>query len=195
MEIRHIGSNTDLERHAREKDRTLLLLYKSEADKSECALENMKQAAGQANEQVGLLAADVRKVRDIHEKYGITTAPALLEFQGTRFIKAVKGCQSQDYYVALIKNNVYVGHQGDEKPRKRVIVYSTPTCPHCTSLKNYLRRNQVPFRDVDVSKDQKMAQELVKKSGQQGVPQTEINGRIIVGFDKSKIDQMLELQS
>jgi glutaredoxin len=49
----------------------------------------------------------------------------------------------------------------------------------------------VHFRDIDVSKDQKMAQELVKKSGQQGVPQTEINGRIVVGFNKPKIDEML----
>jgi len=194
MEIKHIVSYGDLERHAREGERTLLLLYKSEAGKSECALENMKQAASVADQQVALLAADVRKVRDIHERYEIATAPALLEFEGTRFVKAVKGCQSQDYYVSLIKNNVYVSHQADEKPRKRVTVYSTPTCPHCTNLKNYLKRNQVPFRDVDVSKDQKMAQELVKKSGQQGVPQTEINGRIIVGFDKSKIDQMLDLQ-
>jgi glutaredoxin-like YruB-family protein len=195
MEIKHIGSYADLEKHAGQQNRTLLLLYQSEAEKSACALENLKAAADQTKEQVALLAADVRKVRDIHGKYGITTAPALLEFADTRFVKAIKGCQSQDYYVSLIKNNVYVSHQTDEKPRKRVIVYTTPTCPHCTNLKNYLRRNQVPFRDVDVSKDQKMAQELVRKSGQQGVPQTEINGRIIVGFDKSKIDQMLGLPS
>ena len=195
MEIKHIGSYADLEKYAGKEKRTLLLLYKSEAEKSECALENLKAAAGRSKEQVALLAADVRNVRDIHAKYGITTAPALLEFENTRFVKAIKGCQSQDYYVSLIQNNVYVSHQTDEKPRKRVIVYTTPTCPHCTNLKNYLRRNQVPFRDVDVSKDQKMAQELVRKSGQQGVPQTEINGRIVVGFDKSKIDQMLGLQS
>jgi glutaredoxin-like YruB-family protein len=195
MEIKHIGSYADLEKYAREEKRTLLLLYKSEAEKSACALENLKTAASRSKEQAVLLAADVRNVRDIHERYGITTAPALLEFAGTRFVKAIKGCHSHDYYVSLIQNNVYVSHQGDEKPRKRVVVYSTPTCPHCTNLKNYLRRNQVPFRDVDVSKDQKMAQELVKKSGQQGVPQTEINGRIIVGFDKSKIDQILGLPS
>jgi len=140
------------------------------------------------------LAADVHQVKDIHGNYEVTTAPTVLEFEGASFRMSVKGCQTKDYYVSLIQNTLYVSQQSDGKPRKRVIVYSTPTCPHCNSLKDYLRKNQIHFRDIDVSKDQKMAQELVRKSGQQGVPQTEINGKIIVGFNRSRIDEMLGIQ-
>jgi len=191
MEMQYISSYTDLQQNLKKGKRSFLLLYKSQSDKSACALSNLNQAAGELDEPIGLLAADVNQVRDIHGKYEVTTAPTLLEFEGEHFRKSVKGCQAKDYYVSLIQNNLYISQQSDEKPGKRVVVYSTPTCPHCNSLKDYLRKNQIHFRDIDVSKDQKMAQELVRKSGQQGVPQTEINGRIIVGFNRSRIDDML----
>lgn len=74
-----------------------------------------------------------------------------------------------------------------------VKVYSTPTCPWCTRAKNYLKSNNVQFEDIDVSTDREKAMEMVKKSGQQGVPVIEINGQIIIGFDQNKIDNMLGL--
>jgi glutaredoxin-like YruB-family protein len=191
MKVKHIASHQALEQLLRANQRSFLLLYKSGSENSDCALEHFSQAASEIDEKVVCLAADVNQVRDIHGRYGITTAPTLLEFEGDDFTKSVKGCQTKDYYVSWIRNKLYVSHHQDDQPKKRVVVYSTPSCPHCNNLKNYLRRNQVHFRDIDVSKDQKMAQELVKKSGQQGVPQTEINGRIVVGFNKPKIDEML----
>lgn len=191
MEMQHIGSYSQLQQNLKKANRSFLLLYKSDSEKSACALGNFNQAAGEIDEPIGMLAADVNQVRDIHGKYEVTTAPTLLEFEGEHFRKSVKGCQTKDYYVSLIQNTLYISQQSDEQPRQRVVVYSTPTCPHCNSLKDYLRKNQIHFRDIDVSKDQKMAQELVRKSGQQGVPQTEINGRIIVGFNRPRIDEML----
>ncbi|MDY6787017.1 MAG: glutaredoxin family protein [candidate division WOR-3 bacterium] len=74
-----------------------------------------------------------------------------------------------------------------------VKVYSTPTCPWCTRAKNYLKSNNVQFEDIDVSTDREKAMEMVKKSGQQGVPVIEINGQIIIGFDQNKIDNLLGL--
>jgi glutaredoxin-like YruB-family protein len=109
--------------------------------------------------------------------------------------QTVKGCQSVDYLSSFFTHSVYSAEKQGKSEQKRVIVYSTPTCPHCNSLKQYLKQQQIPFRDVDVSKDQKMAQELVRKSGQQGVPQTEINGRIVVGFNRSKLNEMLGIQA
>lgn len=194
MKVKHIASHKALEQELKAEQRSLLLLYKSGSENSDCALDHFHQAASEIDGKVVLLAADVNRVRDIHGHYGITTAPTLLEFEGASFTKSVKGCQSKDYYVSWIQNKLFVSHHQDDQPQKRVVVYSTPTCPHCNNLKNYLRRNQVHFRDIDVSKDQKMAQELVRKSGQQGVPQTEINGRIVVGFDKPRIDAMLGIQ-
>ena len=115
----------------------------------------------------------------------------MLEFEEGALRQTVKGCQSIDYLTSFFQHSVYSGEKTGKSEQKRVIVYSTPTCPHCNTLKNYLKSNQIPFRDIDVSKDQKVAQELVKKSGQQGVPQTDINGKIIVGFDRIRINKLL----
>lgn len=74
---------------------------------------------------------------------------------------------------------------------KKVTVYSTPTCPFCIRAKQFLKDNNVQFADIDVSADQAKAEEMIKKSGQMGVPVLEIDGEIIVGFDKEKIKAVL----
>jgi glutaredoxin 3 len=73
-----------------------------------------------------------------------------------------------------------------------VKVYSTPTCPWCTVAKKYLKDKNVPFTDYDVSKDRDAAEEMIQKSGQRGVPVLDINGEIIVGFDKQAIDRLIQ---
>ncbi len=70
---------------------------------------------------------------------------------------------------------------------------STPTCTYCRKAKQYFRQKQVPFRDVDVSKDQAAARDMVRRSGQQGVPQILIGNQVIIGFDRPKIDRLLGL--
>ena len=72
-----------------------------------------------------------------------------------------------------------------------VKVYSTPTCPWCTIAKRYLNSKNVSYEDLDVSSNRDAAMEMVRKSGQRGVPVIDINGRIIVGFDQAAIDSML----
>ncbi|MDD5464819.1 MAG: glutaredoxin domain-containing protein [Candidatus Omnitrophica bacterium] len=74
---------------------------------------------------------------------------------------------------------------------KSVIVYSTPTCPWCIRVKQFLKENNILFLDWDVSVDQAAADEMIKKSGQMGVPVLDIDGQIIVGFDKEKIKAAL----
>lgn len=73
-----------------------------------------------------------------------------------------------------------------------IIVYSTKMCPYCVMAKKYLESKNIDFTDVDVSSDYSKALEMVKKSGQQGVPVIDIDGQIIVGFDRQKIDQILK---
>lgn len=70
---------------------------------------------------------------------------------------------------------------------KRVIVYGTPTCPYCIRAKQFLKENNVAFEDNDVSIDRAKAEEMMLKSGQMGVPVLDIEGEIIVGFEKEKI--------
>ena len=194
MKVIDIKSDADLKSCINKNERVYLLLYKSGNENSDCAFGNLKNASDDARGEFVLLAADVNSVRDIHPNYNIETAPTLLEFEKGRLKGTVKGCQSKDFYISHFDNVLYSSHHNEKKQQKRVVVYSTPTCPHCNSLKDYLKRNQIPFRDIDVSKDQKMAQELVRKSGQQGVPQTEINGKIIVGFNRPKINELLGIQ-
>lgn len=193
-DMKQIFSYSELQQMLQETSgKTFLLLYKSDSENSECALKNFERSITHLSNKDAALYADVSEVRDIHPEFSISTAPALLEFENRKLKGTVKGCQTKEYYASFLNHSVYVSQNREGKKQKKVIVYSTPTCPHCTSLKNYLKKNQVQFRDIDVSKDQKMAQELVRKSGQQGVPQTEINGKIIVGFNRPKIDEMLEL--
>lgn len=76
---------------------------------------------------------------------------------------------------------------------KKVIVYSTPTWPWCTKVKDYLDSKDVPYEHFDVSQDREKAMEMVKKSGQQGVPVIDIDGSIVVGFDQNSINNLLGL--
>ncbi|MFH1331933.1 MAG: glutaredoxin domain-containing protein [archaeon] len=75
----------------------------------------------------------------------------------------------------------------------KVIVYSTPTCPYCLMAKEFLKQHKVKFEDIDISRDHKAAEEMVRKSGQYGVPVIEVDGKIIVGFDKEAIKKALKL--
>ncbi len=72
-----------------------------------------------------------------------------------------------------------------------VKIYSTPTCPYCKMAKQFLAENNIQFEDVDVASNQTAAQEMIGKSGQMGVPVIDIDGQIIVGFDKAKIKQLM----
>lgn len=72
-----------------------------------------------------------------------------------------------------------------------VKVYSTPTCPWCTSAKKYLSSKNVLFEDLDVSKDRNAAMDMIQKSGQRGVPVIDFNGKIIIGFDKATLDSLI----
>lgn len=68
-----------------------------------------------------------------------------------------------------------------------ILIYTTPTCPYCHAAKNFLRELGVPFKEVDVSADPKAARDLIIKSGQMGVPVLDVDGEIIIGFDRDSI--------
>ncbi len=82
----------------------------------------------------------------------------------------------------------------EKKKYPRVIIFTTPTCSFCRAAKRYLRQRGVPFKDVDVSRDAAAARDMVRRSRQQGVPVLDIGGKIVVGFDRPKIDKLLGLR-
>jgi len=73
----------------------------------------------------------------------------------------------------------------------KVTVYSTPTCPYCVMAKNYLKEKNIPYEDIDVSANPAKAREMIQKSGQRGVPVIDIDGNIIVGFNRTRIDELI----
>ena len=75
-----------------------------------------------------------------------------------------------------------------------VKVYSTPACPYCVTLKNFLKEHNIQFEDIDVSQSESAQKEMIEKSGQMGVPVVDIDGQIIVGFDQDRIKQLLKIK-
>lgn len=75
---------------------------------------------------------------------------------------------------------------------KEVKVYSTPSCPYCHMVKDYLKEKKIEFTDYNVAEDQEKGNEMVEKSGQMGVPVVMIGEEIVVGFNKAKIDELLK---
>ena len=72
-----------------------------------------------------------------------------------------------------------------------ITVYSTPTCPYCIRLKEYLTQRGIIFTNIDVSGEQEGLNKMVNISGQMGVPVVDIDGQIVIGFDREKIDRLL----
>ncbi len=76
----------------------------------------------------------------------------------------------------------------------KIKIYSTPTCTYCIILKKYLEEKGIEYEEVDVSQDEAAQKEMVEKTGQMGVPVSEINGEFIAGFDKEKINKLLKIE-
>ncbi len=190
MKLITLQSYKELQEKLKEHPNAFLLIYKGGSNVSDCALNNIEKAI---DEKTIVFAADVSKVKDIHPKYDIKTAPVLLSFEKGIFKNTYKGCDEEQFYSSVFERNIYVaqGKNDLSKHQKRVTVYSTPSCSWCTTLKNHLNIHGIKYTDIDVSKDQKAAEAMLRKSGQQGVPQTDISGQVIVGFDKNKINSLL----
>jgi glutaredoxin 3 len=73
-------------------------------------------------------------------------------------------------------------------------VYVTPICPYCVTLKSFLKEHNVEFEEIDVSQNNDLIDEIIEKTGQMGVPVMEIDGEMIVGFDKEKISKLLDIK-
>ena len=193
--MKNIGSYHELQDISKTGFRTFLLLTKPGSEQCDCAQSKLEGLETGEGKNMELLVADVSKVRDIHEKYGINSVPSLLIFEKGEFTNVVKGCQSAEFYKSLLDNaNAQASRAASGRKQKRVRVYSTPTCSWCNTLKGFLRKHGIPFTDIDVSRDYQAATEMMRRSGQQGVPQTEIDGQIVVGFNQKRLQELLEIQ-
>ncbi len=142
-----------------------------------------------------LYRVDVGRVKDVHTHYGVTSVPAVIKVRGDKVVQVIAGERPLTEYEALVTGTVLAAapRDGETKRPRRVTVYTTQTCPWCVRVKDYLKRNRVAFREVDVSQDPKAAQQLTARTGQRGVPQTDVDGHFVVGFDKPQLDKLLGL--
>lgn len=196
MKLKSINSYDELQNELKNTGNAYLLLFKSGSEQSQCARKSLEEVELDTDD-IKVFTADVATVRDIHGHYNIKTVPTLVEFENGTFKNVIKGCLDADYYKAYFENIIYelkANSEENEKPQKTVYVYTTPTCPWCTTTKNYLKKHGIRFTEIDVASDQNAAQAMVSKSGQQGVPQVEINGEMIVGFDQNRINRLLDIK-
>ena len=76
----------------------------------------------------------------------------------------------------------------------KVKLYSTPSCPYCVALKGFLEENKIEFEYIDVSQNEESMKMIVEKTGQIGVPVIDIDGELIIGFDRQKIAKLLNIK-
>ncbi|MCA9596013.1 MAG: thioredoxin family protein [Myxococcales bacterium] len=153
------------------------------------------ESFGQEQGERPIYVVDVGVVKGLHKRFGVSSVPTVVRVKGETVLGKVSGVESAEgYALALSSSATPMKVPGADKKEHRVRVYVTDSCPWCTSVKSYLRQHHVSFSEVNVQRDESAAREMVRRSGQQGVPQVDIDGRMIVGFDKARIDSLLGLR-
>jgi thioredoxin 1 len=157
-----------------------------------------QQFAGQV--RIGKLHVDEQPATAA--RYRITSIPTVAIFRHGEVIHTLIGVQPLYVYQQALEaalrptaSPTALQHRSAEARTHSVTVFSTPTCPWCSRLKAYLRKQQIAFKEIDVSRDAQAAKEMVRRSGQMGVPQAWIDGQVVVGFDRKRIDTLLGLSA
>ena len=75
-----------------------------------------------------------------------------------------------------------------------ITIYSTPTCVYCKTLKEYFNSKNIKFQEIDVASNEKELEKMVAISGQMGVPVVDLDGEVVIGFDREKIDEILKIK-
>lgn len=142
-----------------------------------------------------VLLIDVGAVKGVHKRFGVSAVPTVVLVQDGQVLRQVVGPQAPGYYARALFPSGKPRRRGEDEPRQpRVTLYVSSTCPWCTKARNYLKRRQVRFSETNVSLDINAARDLQRRSGQTGVPQVDIGGQFVVGFNKPRIDELLGLR-
>lgn len=170
------------------KDLLVLAFYGSFSDAAERAREELKQF-GSENRDIPLYLVDVQKLKGIHKQFSVSSVPTVVVIKDGEIRHRIEGVQNYRFYERIIMDiSAPPPEKGSDGKKKRyVVVYSGPGCPACGSAKRYLRKNRIRFREVDISKDEQAAKRLVARSGRMAVPQIDINGELVVGFDQADL--------
>ena len=161
------------------------------SDAAQHALRELTEFARQYKE-VPVYIIDVQQMKGVHKEYGVDSVPTVLVMKNGREEDRFVGVESAAFYATQLAG-MAPSHMARPARKKslRVTVYTSPGCPPCRLVKTYLRQHGISFRSVDISRDARAAREIVRRSGQQAVPQIDVNGRIVVGFDRGKLANLL----
>jgi len=176
-----------------EKHREFLILafyadFSSSAKRALAELENFSRE----NEELSVYVIDVERVKGLHKQFEVNNIPTVLMLRKGKVAQRIEGVESARFYSRIFSGTGSSPYKSAGKTvPHRVVVYSGPGCPACGTAKAYLRKRGISFSTVDIARDQHAAERLVKRSGQMAVPQIDIDGRLIVGFDQAKIDRLL----
>jgi len=168
----------------------MLMFYGDFSSTAKRALREMKKFC-EEEKKVPVYVIDVAKVKGVHKKLNVENVPTVVALKKGKVSWRIEGAESAELYIRILSGLGLSKKQGAAASSHRVVVYSGPGCPACGTAKSYLRRQGVRFIEVDISRDRHAAERLVQRSGQMAVPQIDINGHLVVGFDKAKIDRLL----
>lgn len=158
----------------------------------------LERVAGTYEGKVTFGKLNVDEQQMTAERFHISSIPTIGIFKNGKLINTLIGVRPEQGYInaldaALTVESGKTSSVSSGTRQRSVVVFSTPTCPWCSRLKAYLKEHKIAFRDVDVSRDTAAALEMVRRSGQMGVPQAWIDGQVVVGFDRARVDTLLGL--
>ena len=191
--IKWIKDKEHLQQVQKENNEFLVLaFYGSFSQAAKRALNELEQFAKES-EKIPVYVIDVGKVKGAHKQFDVKNVPTVLALEKGKITRRMEGVENSRLYaqVLLGAHPSRRAKKGEKKISHRVVVYTGSGCPACGSAKSYLRRLGVGFREVNISSDQHAAQKLAQRSGQMAVPQIDIDGHLIVGFDQAKIDRLI----
>lgn len=189
--MQKITNLKDLKEKKKNHEFMLVVFYTPGSQKSLDTKATMQKL--EEEKDAAIYSVDVSKVRDIHTQFNITSVPTVLVFRQGSTAELIKGKQTLSFYEKLFSKIKIEDSEDESSGARDVTVYTTPTCQYCSAVKQYLDQKNVMYEEVDVSQDQSAAQELMNQTGQRGVPQIDIDGNFVVGYNTKEIDNLLNL--
>ena len=176
-------------------DFLVLLFYGSYSAAARRALREVEEFSREHSD-IPVYGVDVENVKGLHKEFSVENVPTVVALKEGKVTTPLEGVQSARFYARAFADAApsSAGQHAEKRPR-RVVVYSGPGCPACGMLKNFLRGHGVAFREVNIATDPGAAQRLARRSGRMAVPQTDIDGRLVVGFDEARLSRLLGIQS
>ena len=174
----------DLKQILEEEQKFFVLVVGEECKFCEEVKEGLKEFE-KKHEEIKFFVSNVNEDPELKVYFPVRSLPYMLYFKDRGFVKGWNMSGSWKKKLEGVIDPQSVEH--------KIVVFSTPTCPYCTMVKNYFKEKGIEFEDINVAVDQEMARKMVAKSGQMGVPQIWIDDEVVVGYDVPRINALLGL--